>query len=78
MNLFEKLIYLADKIEPDRRMQGVKRLRWWAFRDIHRAMWLSSELTIEWLIKRRMFIHPHTVALWNSMQTLAGKTRAYR
>ena len=49
MNLLEKIIYVADYMEPCRSFPGVERLRELAFSDIDGALKLGLELTLEHL-----------------------------
>jgi len=49
MNLLEKIIYIADYIEPNRTIPGVEELRHLAFTDIDAAMKLGLEMTLEHL-----------------------------
>ena len=43
MTLLEKIIYIADYIEPTRDFEGVERLRQLAYEDIDSAMALGLE-----------------------------------
>ena len=47
MTLLEKIIYLADYIEPTRDFPGVDALRELAYEDLDRAMLLGLQMTIE-------------------------------
>lgn len=47
MTLLEKIIYLADYIEPTRDFDGVEKLRELAYSDIDSAMALGTEMSIE-------------------------------
>ena len=47
MNLLEKIIYLADYIEPTRDFPGVEKLRELAFEDLDRALLLGLQMTVE-------------------------------
>ena len=47
MTLLEKIIYLADYIEPNRDFEGVDRLRELAYTDIDAAMALGLEMSLE-------------------------------
>ena len=49
MNLLEKIIYVADYMEPCRNFPGVERLRELAFSDIDAALKLGLEMTLEHL-----------------------------
>ena len=47
MNLLEKIIYMADYIEPNRDFPGVEELRKLAYEDINAAMELGLEMSLE-------------------------------
>ncbi len=49
MNLLEKIIYVADYMEPNRDFSGVDRLRQLAFTDIDKALKLGLEMTLSLL-----------------------------
>ena len=49
MNLLEKIIYVADYMEPCRNFPGVERLRELAFTDLDAALKLGLEMTLEHL-----------------------------
>ena len=49
MNLLEKIIYVADYIEPNRDFPGVEKLRDLAYTDIDAALQLGLETTLELL-----------------------------
>ena len=49
MTLLEKIIYVADYMEPNRSFPGVDRLRQLAFSDIDAALKLGLEMTLEHL-----------------------------
>ena len=49
MNLLEKIIYVADYMEPCRNFPGVEKLRELAFSDIDAALKLGLEMTLEHL-----------------------------
>ena len=49
MNLLEKIIYVADYMEPNRSFEGVEVLRELAFRDIDGALCLGLETTVAML-----------------------------
>lgn len=61
MNLLEKIIYLADYIEPGRRMiPGLPEVRKLAFTDINRAVCRCSEFTLRYLEQMGRAIDPMT------------------
>ena len=47
MSLLEKIIYLADYIEPTRDFPGVEKIRELAYEDLDRAMLLGLKMTVE-------------------------------
>jgi nicotinate-nucleotide adenylyltransferase len=53
MTLMEKIIYLADYMEPTRDFPGVEPLRDLAFRDLDRALLQGYDLCIDELIRER-------------------------
>lgn len=65
MTLFDKIIYLADYIEPGRKFHGVKQLRYLVKTDINEAMLYAFDLTIKHLIKEKKLVHPVTLAARN-------------
>ena len=58
MTLMEKIIYLADYIEPTRDFEGVDKLRELCYEDIDEAMILGLEMGLEEL--KRSDIEPHS------------------
>ena len=47
MTLLEKIIYMADYIEPNRDFEGVERLRELAYENLHAAMALGLKMSLE-------------------------------
>ena len=47
MTMLEKIIYLADYIEPTRDFPGVEKIRALAYEDLDRAMLLGLQMTVE-------------------------------
>ena len=54
LSLLEKIIYLADMIEPNRDFEGVERLRELCFENIDRAMREALEISIESIRQRKL------------------------
>lgn len=65
MSLLEKIIYLADYIEPSRSFPGVEVIRKESFINIDMAMLMSLEKTIKYIIDRGQLLHPNTVEARN-------------
>ena len=62
MSLLEKVIYLADYIEPHRDFPGVEELRALAYQDLDAALLMGVEMSIDDLKQRGVPIHPNTRA----------------
>ena len=60
MNLLEKIIYVADYMEPNRDFPGVERLRELAFSNMDGALKLGLEMTLELLHKQGREISPES------------------
>ena len=60
MTTLEKIIYVADYMEPCRNFPGVEKLRELAFSDLDGALRLGLEMTIENLISRKLEISPES------------------
>ena len=60
MSLLEKIIYVADYMEPCRKFPGVEKLREYAFSDIDAARKLGLEMTLENLKSRELDISPES------------------
>ena len=60
MNVLEKIIYVADYMEPNRDFPGVERLRHLAFTDLDSALKLGLEMTLEHLKKQGAEVSPES------------------
>lgn len=73
MGLLEKIIYLADYIEPSRNYPGVEVFRKESFTNLDRAMLMSLENTIKYIIDRGQLLHTNTIEARNYfLRELAG------
>lgn len=61
MSTLEKVLYLADYMEPGREFDGVERLRALACEDFNAAVMLGLEMTLEEMEQRGLPVHPNTV-----------------
>lgn len=66
MNELDKILFLADMIEPGRCYPGVGELRREAFLDLDRAMLLALESSIRYCLETRKILHPLTVEVRNT------------
>ena len=58
MNTLEKIIYVADYMEPNRDFPGVEELRRLAYTDLDGALKLGLEMTLDMLIRQKRQISP--------------------
>ena len=61
MTLLEKILYIADYMEPNRDFPGVERLRTLAYQDLDQAVLAGCEMSIQEMKDRGLPIHPNTV-----------------
>jgi predicted HD superfamily hydrolase involved in NAD metabolism len=67
MSLLDKVIYVADYIEPNRNFPGVERARELAFEDLDQALLFALKNTITFLIEKEQTVYPLTVKTYNSI-----------
>ena len=60
MNMLEKIIYVADYMEPNRDFPGVKKLRRLAFSDMDEALKLGLHMTLEHLARQGAEVSPES------------------
>ena len=60
MTLLEKIIYVADYMEPNRDFPGVEKLRELAFSDIDAALKLGLEMTLQHLANQGAEVSPES------------------
>lgn len=65
MSDLDKIIYLADIIEPGRDFPGIERLRCMAFRNLNDGILFGLDSTIKYCIERGRILHPRTVTVRN-------------
>ncbi|MCX7922211.1 MAG: bis(5'-nucleosyl)-tetraphosphatase (symmetrical) YqeK [Clostridia bacterium] len=65
MNLLDKIIFIADYVEPGRNFPGVDEARRLAFEDIDEAMIYALDRTIKFVMDKGSLIHPDTVRARN-------------
>ena len=67
MTVLDKIIYLADLIEPNRSFKGINEIREVAQKDLDQALLAALDQSIDYLIKRCGLIHPATIAARNEI-----------
>ena len=71
MNTLEKILYVADYMEPNRDFPGVEKLRRLAYEDLDKALMLGLEMTLELLHQQGREISPESAEALRFLQ-LAG------
>lgn len=61
MTTLEKILYVADYMEPNRDFEGVERLRALAYQDLDKALLLGVETTIQEMVDRKLTVHTNTL-----------------
>jgi predicted HD superfamily hydrolase involved in NAD metabolism len=67
MTTLEKVIYVADYIEPGRHFPGVDEVRELAKESLDLALLKSLQNTISFLLKKNQAIYPDTIKTYNSL-----------
>ncbi|MBO1306517.1 bis(5'-nucleosyl)-tetraphosphatase (symmetrical) YqeK [Enterococcus sp. 669A] len=69
MTLLDKIIYVADYIEPGRNFPGVKDARTIALRDLDEAVAFETKHTLSHLIEEEQLVYPKTLETYNRWVT---------
>lgn len=67
MSKLDKIIYIADMIEPSRDYKGVDDLRKIAMSNLDEAMLEALQSTLKFNIKKESLVHPDTIDAWNDL-----------
>lgn len=67
MSVLDRIIYVADCIEPGRKYEGVKELRKIADVDLNRALIRALNDSIRYIVDKNALLHPDTVAARNAV-----------
>jgi len=65
MSLLEKILYVADYMEPCRDFDGVEEMRRLAYSDIDKALLLGVSMTVDDMKQRGVPIHANTIGAYN-------------
>jgi predicted HD superfamily hydrolase involved in NAD metabolism len=74
MTLLEKIIYLADIIEPGRNFKETNKLRETAYKDIDKAMALGLSHVMSFVRSRGLTLHPNSIEAYESLITESPKS----
>ena len=67
MSLLDKIIYLSDKIEPLRNMNGVEEVRKMAETNLDKAVLMALDMGLLYLISKDLLIHPISIEARNNI-----------
>ncbi|MBY0050242.1 bis(5'-nucleosyl)-tetraphosphatase (symmetrical) YqeK [Brevibacillus agri] len=73
MSLLEKVVCVADYIEPNRNFPGVEQIRTLAEKDLDAALALALGGTIQFLIEKQKTVYPLTLTAYNDLVSRKGK-----
>lgn len=74
MSRLEKIIFIADYIEPNRKLDGIDRIRALAYEDLDACMVASLKNNLDYLEKTGKAIHPDTVIAYNYLTGAKAQT----
>lgn len=67
MTTLEKIIYLADYMEPNRDFDGVEKLRALAYENLDAAVALGCQMSVQEMEEKGREVHPNTIAALESL-----------
>jgi len=73
MSSLEKVVFLADYIEPGRNFPGVDLIREKAYKNLDNAILLAIDSTITHIVDKGELLHPQTVEARNSILLHRGR-----
>ncbi len=68
MSLLEKIIFVADAIEPERDYKGVDQMRDLAFVDLNETCIFGLEKSLEFVKTKGAYVHPDTISAINYLK----------
>lgn len=67
MTTMDKIVFIADYVEPGRNFEGVEELRKLAFADLDKTMIISLDNIIKHIITKGVLIHPVAILTRNDL-----------
>ena len=67
MTLFEKLIFVADYIEPNRAFEGVEEIRGVAYRDIDMACLCGIKHSMLYTVQKNDALYEKSILTYNAL-----------
>ncbi|SHJ82463.1 bis(5'-nucleosyl)-tetraphosphatase (symmetrical) YqeK [Paramaledivibacter caminithermalis] len=74
MTDIEKIIYLADYIEPNREFPGVNKIRNVALYNLDKAMIMALDNSIKYVIEKGLLLHTNSILARNSLILSSDKS----
>lgn len=75
MSQLDKILFVADKIEPNRRHTGVEEIRRHAFKDLDSALLSCLDDSIRYALRIGCLLHPTSVKARNAILVAQGSFR---
>lgn len=75
MSQLEKIIYVADKIEPGRKFPGVEQLREIAMQDLDKIMGACIQQSVLFLVSKGVPVYPDSIDCYNEQAFKRGNVR---
>ena len=72
MTLLEKIVYVADIVEPGRRFEGVDKIRQLTDKNINLGLLYALDRTIIFVVQRGKLVHLDTIKARNQLLILKG------
>ena len=72
MDQVELIVFIADFIEPERKIAGIDKIRKMAEQDLHEAALLIFKASIPYLVSLEAVVYPGTVDAYNYLIKLKG------
>jgi len=76
MSLLEKIIYIADLIEPGRDFEGIEAIRELAYQDIDEAMLAALKQVMNFVMCKGFSLHPSSVEAYQYIQNTRRNAKA--
>jgi len=70
MSLLEKIVYIADLIEPGRDFSGIDEIRDLAYRDIDEAMLAALKQVMDFVMCKGFTLHPSSIEAYQYIQNI--------
>lgn len=67
MTDLDRVVYLADAVEPGRKWAAVEEIRSLAERNLRKAFALAYQHQLQFIVSKRAYIHPVSLDVWNQL-----------